>query len=76
MMDKVIIRQSNNTVWLSDDPKWFARYVYENNLKIIRLLYSYASKEFLEDITHLSQEELVECLITELDEDHQTIVLN
>lgn len=75
-MDKVIIRQSKDVVGISDDPRGFARYCYDNNLRIVRLLYSYASKEFLERTTQATQDELVEALLVELDEDSQTLNLN
>lgn len=75
-MEKAIIWQSEKIVGISDNPKGFSKYCYDNNLRIMRMLYSYVSKEFLERTTQATQEELVEALLVELDEDIGTLNFN
>lgn len=74
-MIKEVIRQTKDKIGIVPASK-FSQYVYENELKIVRMLLCDCSKWFIELLLNSSKEDMARILSKELKEDKQTIYSN
>lgn len=74
-MIKEVIYQTKNAIGIVPANK-FNQFVYENELKIIRMLLCECSPMFVDWINNCSKEDLIECLLSELKQDKQTLYMN
>ena len=75
MLSKQVIRQTRNSIGTVPAKK-FNQYVYENELKIMRMLLCECSPQYLDWLKNCSQEDLVECLMSELKQDKCSLIFN
>lgn len=74
-MIRQVIYQTEKMVWMIPVSK-FNKFVYDNELKILKLMLCDCSNDFIERLKECSQEELVDCLMWELEESKETIYMN
>lgn len=74
-MLRQVIYQTEKMVWMIPVSK-FNKFVYDNELKILKLMLCDCSNDFIERLKECSQEELVDCLMWELEESKETIYMN
>lgn len=74
-MIKEVIRQTKNKVGIVPANK-YNQYVYEHELKIIRMLLCDCSEWFIKLLLNSSKEEMARILTKELEEDTQVLYSN
>lgn len=74
-MLRQVIYQTEKMVWMIPVSK-FNKFVYDNELKILKLMLCDCSNDFIERLKECNQEELVDCLMWELEESKETIYMN
>lgn len=75
MLRKHIIYKTQKEIWIVPIENW-SKEIYERELKITEILLCECSLQFIERIQQASSKEIVQCLLSELQQDKRTSYSN
>lgn len=71
-LQKAVIYQGNNEIWVIST-SWWNKLLYDENIKIFRLLVTEVSQEFWKYTKEITKQELANILMQEMDKNPQTV---